>query len=137
VIEKLIRDDVEALSLWTAATKRPGGQRTDLVNNVHEVTPERPQGTSREAALRRLNKAAAEGNEEAVEAKLGEQRRFVLWWDAQGRGQGGRPPEKPSENDDGFAKLADFDLDRDEVHRWRKKLKDPRKFDAELQRARA
>jgi hypothetical protein len=142
-IEKLIRDDVEALSLWTAATRRlpSEGQTRDergrlgpVVDNIHDRMPERPSGTSREAALRRLNKAAAEGNEEAVKARrsvlAGEQRRFVLWRDAQEKHHWTR--NLASENDDARAALCDFDLDRDEVHRWRKQLKDPRKFDADL-----
>jgi hypothetical protein len=33
--------------------------------------------------------------------------------------------------------MNSFDLGRDTIHRWRKRLKDPRKFDAELQKARA
>jgi hypothetical protein len=34
------------------------GQRTDLVDNVHEVAPERPAGNTEQAGLRRLRKAA-------------------------------------------------------------------------------
>ena len=30
-------------------------------------------------------------------------------------------------------RLSDFDLDRDTVHRWRKRLADPRRFDAALE----
>lgn len=35
------------------------GYRADLVNNIHEV--DRPQGTSSDAAIRRLRKHALEG----------------------------------------------------------------------------
>jgi phage N-6-adenine-methyltransferase len=78
----------------------------------------------------------------AVETKLGEQRRFVLWWDGQekasgirmkGRDAGGE--YRASQIDDARTQLSDFGLDRDTIHRWRKRLKDPRKFDEELQRA--
>jgi hypothetical protein len=78
----------------------------------------------------------------AVETKLGEQRRFVLWWDGQekasgirmkGRDAGGE--YRASQVDDARTQLSDFGLDRDTIHRWRKRLKDPRKFDEELQRA--
>lgn len=67
-IEKLIKDDAEALAMWTEATRGKQGERTDLVDNVHDV-PAKPDGNSREAALRRLNKLEREGDERAVEAK--------------------------------------------------------------------
>lgn len=68
-IERLIAGDVEALSLWTEATKGRQGERTDLVDNVNEVErpPPRPTGNSREAALRRLNEAGTD--ERAAEAR--------------------------------------------------------------------
>ena len=65
MIKRLIRDDAETLLIWTEVTKRPQGQRTDLVDNIHEVA-ERPSGTSIEAGLRKLQKAATEGNENAA-----------------------------------------------------------------------
>ena len=37
----------------------------------------------------------ATGLYEAIEAKITEQRRFVLWWDAQEKDKGGRPSGNP------------------------------------------
>ena len=75
---------------------------------------------------------------EAVQAKLGEQRRFVLWWDAQEKHPGnrgaGRGQIRPSRSADGL-KAKDLGLDRDTISRWRKRLKEPDRFDEELQRA--
>jgi hypothetical protein len=71
---------------------------------------------------------------EAVEVKLGEQRLFVLWWDGAkhgGRAKAGRPISQ-----NGEIKLADFGVDDGTVHRWRKRLKDPHKFDQTLEAAR-
>ena len=60
--------------------------------------------------------------QEAIEAKLGEQRRFVLWWDQQNL------------NSLGNTTVADRRQypDRSTIHRWRKRLKDSKKFDATL-----
>lgn len=71
----------------------------------------------------------------AVEAKLTEQRNFVLWWDAQGRGDGGRPRKNPNGSDRVLV-LADLGVDHMTVHRWRTKLSDAKKFDATLEAAR-
>jgi len=54
-------------------------------------------------------------------ADLAEQRRFVLWWDGLGDKRG--RPEKTSQTGDVFPTVADLGLDRDTIHRWRKKLK--------------
>lgn len=67
----------------------------------------------------------------AVETKLGELRRFVLWWDGQEKRRG---TGLPSQTTDGSA-ASDFGLDREAISRWRKRLKDPRKFDAALEAA--
>ena len=74
---------------------------------------------------------------EAIQHKLGEQRRFVLWWDEQDKRQGARGVGKKvaSQTDDATITIADLGLDRETVSRWRKKLADPRKFDEELGRA--
>ncbi len=72
---------------------------------------------------------------EAIAAKLGEQRRFVLWWDGQEKSKGGRPPENPSQTGEEIPTLDTLGLDYSTVHRWRTKLKDEKKFDAELERA--
>jgi hypothetical protein len=66
-----------------------------------------------------------------VEIKLGEQRRFVLWWDEQEKRRG---TGLPSQTTDGSV-AADFGLPRDTISRWRKKLKDPKKFYAALEAA--
>lgn len=66
----------------------------------------------------------------AVEAKLTEQREFVLWWDGQEKHPGNR----------GGAAIADrrrptlksLGVDKDSVHRWRGKLKAPEKYDITL-----
>lgn len=75
---------------------------------------------------------------EAIEAKLGEQRRFILWWDQQEKHPGNRGAGqghiRPSEISDGL-KITDFGLDRDTIHRWRKRLKEPKKFDIALESA--
>lgn len=70
-VERLIRHDPEAEALWTEMTKGQQGERTDLVNNVNEIAsrPGRPQGNSREAALRRLAKEASAGNEAAAQMR--------------------------------------------------------------------
>ena len=79
-IEKLIRGDVKLVALWTDVTKRkPGAPEGNsnakpsddtTVYNIHSCA-DRPSGTSAAAGLRKLTKAAAEGNEEA-EAQLAE-----------------------------------------------------------------
>ena len=61
----------------------------------------------------------------AVEAKLTEQRDFVLWWDEQEH-KGGNPTVT------GLKRLEDFGADRLTVHRWRTKLKAPEKFEKAL-----
>lgn len=86
---------------------------------------------SLEAYFKRAKDAT--GLYQAVEAKLGEQRRFVLWWDGQKHTPPG--PKDPSWTGDGFDRLEDLNLDRDTVHRWRIRLKDPIRFDAALEAA--
>jgi phage N-6-adenine-methyltransferase len=70
---------------------------------------------------------------EAIEAKLGEQRRFVMWWDEQEKNPGGTP----SQTDEGGVTVADMGLNYDTIHRWRKRLKDELKFANELEKAQA
>lgn len=92
-----------------------------------------------EAAEQHFQRAKdSTGLHEAVEAKLGEQRRFVLWWDGQEKNPGGNP----SQTSDGLlpskTKTAeDYGLDRDTIYRWRRRLKDPQKFDDALEVAHA
>ncbi len=66
---------------------------------------------------------------EAIEAKLKEQRKFVLWWDGFGDKRG-RPKEKTSQTGDVLPKLNKIGLDRDTVHRWRARLKELERFEA-------
>lgn len=75
--ERQVRHDPEALALWTEMTRREAGgdrqseeaRKESIVNNVHDAPPTRPQGNSREAALRRLAKEASAGNEAAAAAR--------------------------------------------------------------------
>jgi hypothetical protein len=80
-----------------------------------------------------------EGLYRAVETKLGEQRRFVLWYDGQPKDKGAAEPgtnrgATPSQYVDSV-RAEDFGLDRDTIHRWRTRLKDARKFDRALEAA--
>jgi hypothetical protein len=58
----------------------------------------------------------------AVELKLSEQRKFVLWWDGQEKRPGPGRGKKASRTGDGFSTLSDLGLNRDTVHRWRARL---------------
>ena len=56
-LRNLCRDDVEACDLIDEVSKGRQGERTDLVDIINEVEPsKKPDGTSRDAALRRLRK---------------------------------------------------------------------------------
>ena len=66
---------------------------------------------------------------EAIEAKLGEQRRFMLWWDEQGLNRPGSPILVDRR---GLKAGEDGIPNSDAISRWRKRLKDPRKFDEAL-----
>ncbi|MFD5798636.1 hypothetical protein ACFWIO_34920 [Streptomyces diastatochromogenes] len=54
LMKKIVADDPVAADLLDQALVGRGGERTDLVDNMHEVV--RPSGTSKEAGLRRLRK---------------------------------------------------------------------------------
>jgi ParB family chromosome partitioning protein len=75
---------------------------------------------------------------EAVELKLAEQRKFVLWWDEQEKQAGalrrGNAPALPV-RDAGPVAGHDGLPDRLTIHRWRQRLKDEPKFQATLQAA--
>ena len=66
---------------------------------------------------------------------------IMLPWPACRLKHGGTPnpaggrPKKPSQTNDGLQTADDFGLDRDTIHRWRKRLKDSAKFDAEIEKA--
>jgi phage N-6-adenine-methyltransferase len=68
---------------------------------------------------------------EAVELKLREQRKFVLWWDGSGLRKGGG---SPSAVRDGGIAGRDGLPDRETIRRWRR-LKDEPKFEATLKAA--
>ena len=73
---------------------------------------------------------------EAIEAKLGEQRRFVLWWDSHGLHGGDRRSTEFQDCTDATLKPgSEAAPDSPTLSRWRKRLKDPKKFDATLQAA--
>ena len=70
----------------------------------------------------------------AVELKLTEQRKFVLWWDGQGLNKAGSPILTDRK---GLMAGRDGIPDSVTVHRWRMRLKDERKFDLTLSDAQA
>jgi hypothetical protein len=63
-IRRLIDPDPEAVLLFDELTQGRQGERTDLVDNINEVN--RPDGTSKQYAVRRLRHAAEAGDERAV-----------------------------------------------------------------------
>lgn len=67
-VRKLLVDDVEALDLLDQAVQGRRGERTDLVPNIHEV--ERPAGTTRDRALRKLRKDAPELHADVLAGRL-------------------------------------------------------------------
>jgi hypothetical protein len=72
LVENLIRGRVDVLALWTEVTKRkPGegqardpetGQMLPSLDNIQDRAIPAPTGTSAAAGLRKLQKAASEGN---------------------------------------------------------------------------
>lgn len=72
LIRRIVADDPEALDLLDRAVKAGSrqGERTDIVNNVNDVTVTRPQGNSRERALRKLRKDAPELHAEVIAGRL-------------------------------------------------------------------
>jgi hypothetical protein len=60
-----------------------------------------------------------------------------LWWDAQEKDPGGGDVRNTRRRSTTGVRAEDFGLDRDTIHRWRKKLSAPGKFDAELEKTRA
>ena len=77
-VERLISDRPDVLAVWTQVTKRkPGGSNNPhgrsgkpdeeiTLDNIQGDNQTAPTGTSKEAGLRKLQKAAAEGNGEAA-----------------------------------------------------------------------
>lgn len=68
MLRHLCRDDAEALDLLDQVTHGRQGQRTDLGNNVPEVS--RPEGNTRSKALRRLRDHAPELHAEVLAGNL-------------------------------------------------------------------
>lgn len=66
-VRRILGDDPVALDLLDSALAGHQGQRTDLVDNINEV---RPDGTSREQALRRLRKDAPELHSDVLAGRL-------------------------------------------------------------------
>lgn len=67
----------------------------------------------------------------AVETKLGEQRRFVLWWDEQEKQHG----ELGDRDATQFQRLDDLGVSKETVYKWRTRLADSAKFDHALEAA--
>jgi hypothetical protein len=71
VIGKLIADNERVRKMWDRAVRRESGnptfgakpQKTTIVDNIHD----RPAGTSTDAGLRRLDKAAERGDAKAAD----------------------------------------------------------------------
>lgn len=66
-LQRLCNDDPEALDLLDQALKGRQGERTDLVDSIHDVAQDdRPTGTSRAAGLRRLRKDRPDLHERVI-----------------------------------------------------------------------
>jgi phage N-6-adenine-methyltransferase len=75
----------------------------------------------------------ATGLYHAVETKLSEQRKFILWWDGQEKHPGSR--KGAAITDLQRPTLEDLKVDGVTLHRWRIRLKDEKNFDAALEAA--
>ena len=73
-VHSIIRDDTEALDLLDQAMKGRQGERTDLVDIINEV---RPNGTSRDQALRRLRKDRPDLHAKVLAGELSAHRAMV------------------------------------------------------------
>lgn len=67
LVRRVIADDTEALDLLDQALEGRQGERTDIVNNINDV---RPQGTSKNQALRKLRKDAPELHADVLAGNL-------------------------------------------------------------------
>jgi hypothetical protein len=67
-LHRLCADDREALDLLDQAQVGRQGARTDLVNIINEV--ERPQGTTRQQALRKLRKDRPDLHEQVIRGEV-------------------------------------------------------------------
>lgn len=68
LMKKIVADDPVAADLLDQALAGRSGERTDLVDNMHEVM--RPSGTSKEAGLRRLRKDRPDLHAEVLAGRL-------------------------------------------------------------------
>jgi len=69
----------------------------------------------------------------AVELKLSEQRKFILWWDRQEKEHGGGDVRNSTRiRPVTGVQASDFGTSRPEIHRWRVRLKDDKKYQAAL-----
>ncbi|CAH1662741.1 MULTISPECIES: hypothetical protein [Hyphomicrobiales] len=68
-VRRFLVTDAATLALWDKAVAgvRKQGARTDLVDNVHDVSTSRPAGNSSQSAIRRLRKASESGDAKAVD----------------------------------------------------------------------
>ena len=70
-LKRLCRDEPRALKAIDSVTGHEPGKRTDLVDNINKVEPEeRPTGTSRQYALRKLEKDAPEMLQKVLAGEL-------------------------------------------------------------------
>lgn len=56
LVRRIVKDDPEALDLLDQALRNSGGRPPKTVDNVHASGTAKPDGNSRDAALRRLRK---------------------------------------------------------------------------------
>lgn len=72
LLQRLVEGDPEAEDLLDKQLKEDGrqGKRTDLLNNMKEVTAAYPRGTSKDYALRKLRKDAPELHAEVIAGRL-------------------------------------------------------------------
>lgn len=76
LVKRVIAADPEAVDLLDRALAGRQGERTDLVDNIHEVSA-RPDGTSRDRALRKLRADAPELHAEVLAGNLTAHRAMV------------------------------------------------------------
>lgn len=69
MLQRICADDTEALDLIDRVVQGKQGERTDLVDNVHEVGS-RPTGNDRQRALRKLRKDSPVLHAEVLAGKL-------------------------------------------------------------------
>lgn len=68
LVRRIVADDTETSDLLDQAIQGRQGERTDLVNNINEV--ERPVGTTKAQALRKLRRDAPELHADVLAGRL-------------------------------------------------------------------